>query len=280
VYNRSHVLTEYRLTPAMIADGVRPIPLDIWRWGIKNGSGTLRTKDPRIVYRVLLPRGKARVDNEGIQCEGLSYHCDRAYAEGWFDEGKRPTYWDGTIGIDDRDTGTIYLMLGPDDFIPATLMEKSDAYAGIGWPEALLTMGGQATLVRAATDEGRQDLAELHAHSQAIVKNALAETKRAVEGAGPKDRTEGKVEHRREARDDVRAGDVARVAGTPPRSARGVVVPIRPGATNQPPVPGDGAPSPRETPPPRADDATPAPISPFRRVQKRHFAKESQGEQE
>lgn len=280
VYNRSHVLTGYRLTPEMIADGVRPIPLDIWRWGIKNRSGTLRTKDPRIVYRALLPRGKARVDNEGIQYQGLSYECERAYAEGWFDDAKRPTYWDGTIAIDDRDTGSIYLMLGPDEFIPAMLMEKSDAYAGIGWPEALLTMGDQATLVRAATEEGRQPLAELHAHSEAIVKNALAETRRAVKGMRPKDRTEGKVEHRREARDDVRAGDVARVAGTPPRSARGVVVPIRPGATNQPPVPGDGAPSPRETPPPRADDATPAPISPFRRVQKRHFAKESQGEQE
>ncbi len=233
VYNRSHVLTEYRLTPAMIADGVRPIPLDILRWGIKYGSGTLRTKDPRIVYRVLLPRGKARVDTEGIQCEGLSYECDRAYAEGWFDEGKRPTYWDGTVGIDDRDTGTIYLMLGPDDFIPATLMEKSDAYAGIGWPEARLTMGGQATLVRAAADEERQDLAELHAHSQAIVKNAVAETKRAVAGA-----------------------------------------------TDPQPAPAAAAHTPINVPPPGADAAPSTPLSPFRRVQKRHFAKDTGGKRE
>ncbi len=51
----------------MISDGIVPIPIKLWNWGIKNRKGRLRTIDRNILRLNVLPRGKATISRAGIK---------------------------------------------------------------------------------------------------------------------------------------------------------------------------------------------------------------------
>lgn len=65
---------KYTLTPEIIRDGVKPIPLDLWNWGIENKKGTLR-KIAQDRFRMnILPRGKATVSRGVITFRNLLHY--------------------------------------------------------------------------------------------------------------------------------------------------------------------------------------------------------------
>lgn len=80
-YNLEHSMGWYPLDDNMIADQVEPYPIQLWNWGIQYRPGHLRTMDPQMIRRMLLPQGEASVTNQEILFQGLSYRCSLSLEE-------------------------------------------------------------------------------------------------------------------------------------------------------------------------------------------------------
>lgn len=125
-FNRSHFIDKYPMTKEMISDGVRPIPEELWSWGIANASGRLREVDPRVLKLNLLPRATATVTRKGIEFKGMHYSCPRAIRENWFLRAQDSGTWKIKIAYDRRWTNAIYLIDENGQPIPCELLPKDE----------------------------------------------------------------------------------------------------------------------------------------------------------
>ena len=82
-HNQHHYIPDYPLDRAMIEAGLDPCPLELWRWGIRNRTGHLRTLPVEMIRLSLLPRGEATVTRKGIWFGKLYYTCPTAVEAGW-----------------------------------------------------------------------------------------------------------------------------------------------------------------------------------------------------
>jgi len=108
-YNNSHVLKGYPLAPDMIHDGVKPIPTDMWNWGIVRRSGRLRIYPAELVRLSLLPSDDATVTKHGIRFKGCFYSCPLVEEEHWFDKARQRGTWDVRISYDPRCMDKVWL---------------------------------------------------------------------------------------------------------------------------------------------------------------------------
>lgn len=111
-YNLFHRIDEYPMGRDMMSDGVEPVPIDLWSWGIVNRSGHLRERSPDIVKMSLLPRDTATVTLKGIRFKGMFYSCERAISEQWFVKARHSGTWAMEASYDPRKLEVIYLNLG------------------------------------------------------------------------------------------------------------------------------------------------------------------------
>lgn len=102
-HNNQHMLSDYPRTAELIADEIRPVPKELWQWGIINYSGKLRTVDSDIVKLNLMPKGNARVTEKGIKFKGIYYTCDLAEQEMWFSRARG-----GVLAKSDKKIETSY----------------------------------------------------------------------------------------------------------------------------------------------------------------------------
>lgn len=63
--NNSHVLKGYERMEGMVADGVVPIPRNLWEWGISHCCGILRTVPEDTVKLCLMLADRATVTPGG-----------------------------------------------------------------------------------------------------------------------------------------------------------------------------------------------------------------------
>lgn len=87
-HNNHHYLAKYDRGEMMIADDVTPKPRELWKWGITNRSGRLRTFPEDIVKLNLMPSGKATITARGIKFKGMYYTCEKAKQEFWFEKAR------------------------------------------------------------------------------------------------------------------------------------------------------------------------------------------------
>lgn len=87
-HNNHHYLTNYEREEMMVSDNVNPIPIELWKWGIENRSGRLRTFPEDIVKLNLMPNGKATITARGIKLKGMYYTCEKALKECWFEKAR------------------------------------------------------------------------------------------------------------------------------------------------------------------------------------------------
>ncbi|MBE2911506.1 Mu transposase C-terminal domain-containing protein [Anoxybacillus flavithermus] len=129
-HNNHHWLKHYNQDEMMIQDEVPLIPRELWKWGIKNRSGKLRSYSEDIVKLNLLPRAKARVTYKGIEFKKMRYSSERALKEGWFGEARQKS-WQIPICYDPRNMSHIYL---PSEdgrsYEVATLLDHQKKYHG------------------------------------------------------------------------------------------------------------------------------------------------------
>jgi hypothetical protein len=127
-YNLFHRIEEYPMGKDMMSDGVEPIPIELWNWGIVNRSGHLRERSPDVVKLSLLPRDTATVTLQGIRFKGLFYSCERAISEQWFVKARHSGTWAMEASYDPRKPEVIYLNLRNGKLEPCQLLPRDERF--------------------------------------------------------------------------------------------------------------------------------------------------------
>lgn len=134
-YNHNHYMKDYVRTEEMIKDGVKPIPIDLWNWGIKNCSGGLRKFRKDIINLQLLPQDKATVTERGIRYKKMHYSCKKSIEENWFAQARKKK-WKVSFSYDPRNLDVIYLHTDDGtDYIPCNLLPHQEMYKNLSIEE-------------------------------------------------------------------------------------------------------------------------------------------------
>lgn len=92
-YNTKHYMNSYVRERDLVADNVLPVPLELWNWGIQNRTGKLKYYPENDVMMQLLPVDTATVNYKGIQFKGITYKCEKALEESWFENARMKGSW-------------------------------------------------------------------------------------------------------------------------------------------------------------------------------------------
>lgn len=126
----------FPLTPAQVTEGVRPIPRELWNYGIRRRMGLLDRMDFERVRSELTPKDKATIQEGGIVYKRLHYSCPEAVARGWFVQGRKKRQ-PVEIAFDYRLVDSIVVFSpenGSESFV-ATLTKDSVMFAGMSFAE-------------------------------------------------------------------------------------------------------------------------------------------------
>ena len=107
-YNNYHYMEGYGKTMQMRQMCVKPVPRELWNFGMKYLSGVQRTLSKAAVRYAILPTDKASITVHGIQFRGLFYGCDQGFREHWFDSARITGREAITVSYDPRDASFIY----------------------------------------------------------------------------------------------------------------------------------------------------------------------------
>ncbi|WP_236587568.1 Mu transposase C-terminal domain-containing protein [Tumebacillus amylolyticus] len=205
-HNNKHYLNEYIRDEDMIRDGVEPIPIEIWKWGIKNRSGKLRSYPEDQVRMHLLPRGKATVTFKGIQFEQMRYSCDRALREGWFTNARAKGSWKVTVHYDPRNVSIIYLWdENSKTFEECHLLEYVERYENKSLDEVRYLLAKEKMMKHGHQSTQLQAKVDFMMDVESIVKQAVKETnKRQTNTSSKAQRVKSIKEHRKVEREERR----------------------------------------------------------------------------
>lgn len=126
-----------RLTVDMIAAGVEPTPIAIWRWAQEMHILESNVQPDALVYLHLLPREVGKIHKGGILFNGMFYVCDWALEEGMFARARNKGVSDVTCWYDPNYTENIWIQ-GPDkQFIRCDLRLSEVRYRGFRLEEVV-----------------------------------------------------------------------------------------------------------------------------------------------
>ncbi len=134
-HNNHHYLENYDREEMMITDNINPIPRELWKWGIANRSGRLRTFSEDIVKLNLMPADQATITPKGIKFKKLYYTCEKARKEQWFERARSKLLTKDekllNISYDPRKPDFIYLR-SPDgrEYEKCFIIDPDDKYTG------------------------------------------------------------------------------------------------------------------------------------------------------
>ncbi|MBO4903932.1 MAG: Mu transposase C-terminal domain-containing protein, partial [Lachnospiraceae bacterium] len=129
LYNNYHYMEYYGKSMQMRQMNIKPVPRDLWNFGMKYLSGVQRTIDRAVVKYALLPSGKASITNHGILFKGLYYGCEEGFKEHWFDSAKIAGRESISVSYDPRDGSCIYFKPSHDsDPIECYLLDSNKIY--------------------------------------------------------------------------------------------------------------------------------------------------------
>lgn len=182
-YNNYHYMKAYRKTPQMRQLHVKPIPLELWNYGIRFMSGGLRVMSREYVRYHLLPKGEASITKHGIQFEGRYYSCEQAEQEKWFDIARTQHSWKVTCAYDPRDAALIYVSPsangGP---IECHLLVRDWMYEGYVGDEAAFLREADST--EAVVYEPTETFHSVQLDE--FIEGTKKEAKRLAQGSSPK----------------------------------------------------------------------------------------------
>lgn len=136
-YNLFHRMDDYPLDKDMMSDGVEPVPIELWNWGLVNRTGHLREKSPDIVKLALMPRDTATVTMKGVRFKGMFYSCGLALREQWFVKARHSGNWTLEASYDPRKPEVIYLILSGGRLEPCLLLPRDERFKDLQLEEIL-----------------------------------------------------------------------------------------------------------------------------------------------
>lgn len=179
-HNRRY-MRSYDLDPQMIADGVKAIPLELWRWGLKNRSGRLQQRPENLVKLCLMPTDKASITKEGIKFKNMRYTSVQAIKDKWFEKAANRKAWKEKICYDPRNMNYIYIP-GPGyrSYEVCRLMDHQAQYRDRSLYEIEYWMKQQELVWKQNEKASNQDDIDLMTGIDHIVEQAVIMTEQAI----------------------------------------------------------------------------------------------------
>ena len=175
--NHQHYLSNYEREEMMIANDISPIPIELWKWGIANRSGRLRTFPEDIVKLNLMPTGKATITAKGIKFKGMYYTCEKARRELWFEKARSNLLSKSDksldISYDPRKPSFIYLR-SPDgrDFEKCVLYDPEERYSNKDLHDIEYLLAYEELQKQKGRGKGLQEKVDLIAQIENVVSKA------------------------------------------------------------------------------------------------------------
>jgi len=184
-HNKNHYFEDYPLSPEMNQDGVKPVPLDLWDWGMENCIGHIRHWTTEELIRGLMPTDTASIQEGGIKFKNLFYTCDRAHDEAWFTLARNRGRGKAKVSYDPRRMDRIFLH-DPhgNELIECRLLEKSEEFGLHRVEDVEEFFFEQKPKKRKHSSQEMQGNAEFLATMKEITGQAEALTNAALERSG------------------------------------------------------------------------------------------------
>lgn len=179
LHHNSKIVDKYVMDKEMIEDEIIPTPLQLWKWGIENRKGRLKTVDRDVLRLNILPKGKASISRAGIRFKGLYYSSDKAIKEQWFIKNNVRNI---DIVYDPRNMNNIYIPydngLGYDE---CYLISTSIQYKDCILEEIIFNEELVAELKEKERKEQNQNNIDLEKEIEKIVNKAKSEKENDVD---------------------------------------------------------------------------------------------------
>ncbi|MEQ2466708.1 Mu transposase C-terminal domain-containing protein [Niallia sp. Sow4_A1] len=187
-YNNHNFLLDYPLTQNMIDEKVRPIPIEIFKWGLYKGNGQLRTMSLDAIRSNIYPKSQATVTPKGIHFGKLYYTCSKAVKERWFSNARIQGNWKMEVYYDPQSVATIYIRIDRQNYEVCSLIEQYEMYRNAK-EEELVSLKENLRQQKAEYEESQMNGAiRLAQDIESIVKQAKEKTKdQSLNGEVPKD---------------------------------------------------------------------------------------------
>ena len=202
LYHNSHEVKSYNRDEQMIADDVASIPIELWKWGIKNRSGRLRTINEDIIRLNLMPTEKARITERGIRFKSMYYSCEKAINEMWFEKARSKLLSKEEkslkIAYDPRQIDFIYIP-SPDgrDFEKCCLIDPDERYAHKTIYDVEYLLAYETLQRKKREGKQLQNEVDLMAKIESVASRAEQETEKYQDkGESNLQKTSGIREHR------------------------------------------------------------------------------------
>jgi len=172
-FNNHHYLGSYNREEMMVAEDVPAKPIELWKWGIQNRSGLLRSFPEELVKLSLMPAGEATITAKGILFKKLRYSCEKGLREGWFDSARNQTFEKLDVSFDPRNMNSIYIRdLDGRGFEKCFLLASQERYLNKGLEEIENLFDFEQYQQAKSLGNVQQANADLVAHIEAITSKA------------------------------------------------------------------------------------------------------------
>lgn len=206
-HNNKKVLTRYVRDRQMIEDEVKPIPIELWNWGVKNRSGALRWVEETVVKLNLLPKDTALITARGILFQKMHYSCETALKERWFEKARQKGNWKIEVSYDPRLVNPIYIRNEDGrTYEVCRLVERDVRFDGMSLFEVDDLFRYEGEIARELKNEEVSSGVNVLALIEQVVKEATEETELAKKPAGTtkKERIKNIRSNRKEEREIIR----------------------------------------------------------------------------
>jgi len=197
-HNNEHYMEGYERDGDMVAGDVPAVPIELWKWGIENYSGQLRTFPEDVVKLCLMPSDAAVVTAKGIKFKGLYYVCDLAIKELWFETARAKGSYKVTVSYDPRNMNKVYLHNKEDQaYEICELLDWQDKFIGKGLDEITVMQEWEKQKKSEASTKKIASRIGLSARIDALVEEAESMAKQTAVSASKTERVKSIKENRK-----------------------------------------------------------------------------------
>lgn len=224
-HNQNRVLEEYDRDIDM-PDDLPSIPIELWKWGLTNKTGRLRSFPHETIALSLLPRKRATISNLGIKVFGVYYTCQEAVAAGWFHRNETGRPNSITVSYDPRRADQVYFLPdgNPTNYWICDLSDRSRRYRGMSFWEVWRKQKTERKTQARAKSDANMSEADLDATIEKIALEAAAKKPKAI-GESKAVRVR-QIRKNREAEKDTERSTTAFALKKQTKPQKGEVVPF------------------------------------------------------
>ena len=203
-YNNSHYMDYYEKNEQMMELGVNAIPLELWKFGIRYCSGSLRTVPKDVLRQALMPSDKASITERGVKYKGLYYSSEEALAGLWFEKARAKGTYKTRISYDPRDMGAITVEdPSSKEMIRCELVDWESKYTGKQREEVWYEQEKEKSRQKKHTAKEAEAKVNLGKQIESIVESAEKMTDK-DQRASKAERVRNIRENRKNERDEIR----------------------------------------------------------------------------